>query len=104
MPSAVQFLRIPPNKKPNLANRPSPCQTGNNGVQNSLFRVDPGRYFEGMDLGANLASIQQRMAAACQRARRPADSVTLLPVTKGQGPDVVAEAARLGLNVFGENK
>src|SRR6266568_6233578 len=57
-----------------------------------------------MDLAANLASIQQRIAAACGRAKREAGSVTLLAVTKGQPPEVVAEAARAGLDRFGENK
>ena len=31
-------------------------------------------------------------------------SVTLLPVTKGQPPEVVNEATRLGITLFGENK
>ena len=57
-----------------------------------------------MSLAENLDSIQQRIRAACQRAGRAEDSVTLLAVTKGQPPDVVNEAARLGLTFFGENK
>jgi hypothetical protein len=35
---------------------------------------------------------------------RRVDSVTLLPVSKGQPPDMVRAAAELGLNVFGENR
>jgi len=57
-----------------------------------------------MDLAANLTAVQQRMAAACSRAERELGSVTLLAVTKGQPPEVVAEAARLGLNLFAESK
>jgi len=57
-----------------------------------------------MDLGANLNTIQERIAAACQRAGRSPGSVTLLAVTKTQPPEVVNEAARLGLACFGENK
>jgi pyridoxal phosphate enzyme (YggS family) len=57
-----------------------------------------------MDLAANLAAVQQRIAAACARAGREPGAVTLLAVTKGQGPEVVAEASKAGLNVFGENK
>ena len=57
-----------------------------------------------MDLASNLETIRQRIEAACARAGRPESSVTLLAVTKGQPPDVVSEAAQLGLTVFGENK
>lgn len=57
-----------------------------------------------MDLANNLEQIRQRMAAACARAGRAANSVALLAVTKTHPPEVVAEAARLGLTLFGENK
>ena len=57
-----------------------------------------------MALAENLILIQQKIAAACARVGRDANSVTLLAVTKGQPPEVVNEAARLGLTLFGENK
>ena len=57
-----------------------------------------------MSLAENLDSIQQRIRAACDRAGRDAASVTLLGVTKGQPPEAVTEAGRLGLAFFGENK
>jgi pyridoxal phosphate enzyme (YggS family) len=57
-----------------------------------------------MSLAENLDALQQRIAAACARARRQPASVTLLAVTKSQPPEAVAEAARLGLKVFGESK
>jgi pyridoxal phosphate enzyme (YggS family) len=57
-----------------------------------------------MGLAENLEAIRQRIAAACDRASRAAESVMLLPVTKSQPPDTVTEAAGLGLAVFGENK
>jgi pyridoxal phosphate enzyme (YggS family) len=57
-----------------------------------------------MDLAENLASVRKRIAAACARAKRDPSSVTLLAVTKTQPPEVVSEAARLGLTLFGENK
>src|ERR1043166_1023601 len=57
-----------------------------------------------MDLASNLASIQQRIAAACGRAGRDPASVTLLADTKGQPPDVIAQAAAAGLDRLGENK
>jgi pyridoxal phosphate enzyme (YggS family) len=57
-----------------------------------------------MDLSENVSAVQRRIAAACARAGRARDSVTLVAVTKGQPPEVVTEAARLGLSLFGENK
>ena len=57
-----------------------------------------------MSLAENLNSIQQRIHAACDRAGRNPDSVTLLAVTKGQPPEVVSEAGKLGVTFFGENK
>jgi hypothetical protein len=57
-----------------------------------------------MQIADNLSSIRQRIGAACARAGRATDSVTLLPVTKGQPPEAVRAAAELGLMLFGENK
>jgi len=57
-----------------------------------------------VSVAENLELIQQRIRAACDRAGRDPSSVTLLGVTKGQPPDAVNEAARLGLTSFGENK
>ncbi len=57
-----------------------------------------------MALAENLNLIQQKITAACARAGRDVSSVTLLAVTKGQPPEAVNEAARLGLTLFGENK
>jgi PLP dependent protein len=57
-----------------------------------------------MDLAANIASVQQRIASACERADRQPDSVALLAVSKNHSPEMVSEAAKLGLMLFGENK
>ncbi len=57
-----------------------------------------------MDLATNLAAIQQRIRAACDRAKRDPASVQLVAVTKTHPPESVQEAARLGLTLFGENK
>jgi len=57
-----------------------------------------------MDLEENFNCVQQRIEAACTRAGREPGSVSRVAVTKGQGPEVVSEAARLGLTLFGENK
>lgn len=57
-----------------------------------------------MELAENLETVQRRILAACERAGRAPTSVTLLAVTKGHPPDLVREAAALGLTLFGENK
>src|SRR5438093_5141099 len=57
-----------------------------------------------MDLEENIQSVRQQIEAACARAGREPGEITLVAVTKGQGPEVVSEAARLGLTLFGENK
>src|ERR1051325_6365987 len=57
-----------------------------------------------MGLETNLNSIREKIAAACARAGRDLQSVILLGVTKGQPPEAVNEAVRLGLTLFGENK
>jgi len=57
-----------------------------------------------MGVSDNLLAVQQRIAAACQRVGRDPASVTLLAVSKGRPPEAVEEAARLGLDLFGENK
>jgi hypothetical protein len=57
-----------------------------------------------MEIAANLNAIQQRIETACARAGRAAGAVTLVAVTKSQPPEVVDEAAKLGLRLFGENK
>jgi len=55
-------------------------------------------------LAYNLDSIRQRIFAACDRAGREPNSVTLLAVSKTHPPETVGAAANLGLIFFGENK
>ena len=57
-----------------------------------------------MDLAANLASIQQRIAAACARSGRSAEAVRLVAVTKNHPPETVRAAVALGQTLFGENR
>jgi pyridoxal phosphate enzyme (YggS family) len=57
-----------------------------------------------VNLTDNLAAIQQRIKAACDRADREPNSVTLLAVAKTRPPETVKDAAGLGLILFGENK
>lgn len=51
-----------------------------------------------------LDRIEERISAACARAGRRRDDVTLVAVSKTHPPETVAEAAALGLRIFGENK
>ena len=60
--------------------------------------------FRDMDLAENLKGVQQRITEACGRAGRDPISVKLLAVTKTQLPEVVQQASKLGLALFGENK
>jgi PLP dependent protein len=55
------------------------------------------------NLARRLLEVRERMARAAQAAGRNAQSVTLLAVSKGQPPQVVAAAAELGLRDFGES-
>ncbi len=57
-----------------------------------------------MSIAENIAEVRKRIAAACERAGRSADTVLLLPVSKGHSAEAVEEAARLGFRVFAENK
>ncbi len=55
-------------------------------------------------LAANLARVQERIAAAATRVGRRADEITLVAVTKTHPPEVVAAAWTLGVRHFGENR
>jgi pyridoxal phosphate enzyme (YggS family) len=57
-----------------------------------------------VDFAENLASIQQRIAAACARAGRDVASVKLLAVSKTHPPESIRAAVECGQLLFGENK
>src|SRR5262249_38750547 len=44
------------------------------------------------------------IAKACERSGREPTSVILMAVSKSQPPEVVDQAAKLGMTLFGENK
>jgi PLP dependent protein len=52
----------------------------------------------------NLDSIQQRIRAACARAGRDENAVTLLAVSKTHPPETIRAAVDAGQLLFGENK
>jgi len=51
----------------------------------------------------NLASVRLKMAAACQRACRSLDDVTLIAVSKLQPSGLIEQAYQAGQRDFGEN-
>mgnify|MGYP000667709418 CR=1 FL=1 len=55
-------------------------------------------------IGANLAAVEECIAAACRRAGRARDEVTLVAVTKTRSPDEIVAAYRCGVRHFGENR
>ncbi len=57
-----------------------------------------------MIFSENLSSIRQRIAAACARAGRDENSVTLLAVSKSHPPEAIQAAVDCGQIFFGENK
>ena len=58
----------------------------------------------GDSIPERLARIQARIAAACQRAGRPAESVVLVGASKVQPVSSLVAAWEAGLRVFGENR
>ncbi len=52
----------------------------------------------------NLARVRQRIEAACRRAGRSPDEISLVAVTKNVSTDAIRVAAELGLTDFGENR
>lgn len=57
-----------------------------------------------IDVAANLAAVQERIARACQAAGRDPADVRLLPVSKTHGVEVLEAAYAAGVRLFGENK
>ncbi len=54
-------------------------------------------------ISSNIQQVRARIAQACDGARRPVQSVTLLCVSKTFGPDSVRAAHAAGERCFGEN-
>ena len=55
-------------------------------------------------LGENLERVEAAIAAACRQAGRPRAEVELMAVSKTYPAATVAEAAALGIALFGENR
>ena len=57
-----------------------------------------------MSIERNLAAVRERIEAACARAGRSPDGVTLVGVTKTVPVEAIAEACAAGLRDAGENR
>ncbi len=57
-----------------------------------------------MSIAANIASIQERIAAAARRAGRSPDQIALMAVSKTHSLDRIREAYAAGHRLFGENR
>lgn len=57
-----------------------------------------------MDLASNVAAIQNRITAACERAGRDSRTVQLMAVSKGHPPEAIRAVAETGITLFGESK
>ena len=57
-----------------------------------------------MGIADNLRSVRERVAAACERAGRSPDEITVVGVSKTFPATLVAEACRAGLSDIGENR
>ena len=55
-------------------------------------------------LAENLERLEEEIAAACRKAGRGAEDVELMAVSKTYPAETIAEAAALGLTLFGENR
>lgn len=59
---------------------------------------------DGATLRANLARVQERIAAAAARAGRSPEQITLIAVSKTQPAEAVVAGLQLGICHFGENR
>lgn len=55
-------------------------------------------------IAANLADVERRIAAACERSGRPRSEVRLIAVSKTFGADAITSAIECGVTDLGENR
>ena len=56
------------------------------------------------NLAENLARLEDQISAACRAAGRPRSSVELMAVSKTYPAETIADAAQLGMRLYGENR
>ena len=64
----------------------------------------PIKIKDGMTFRERLASIEDRIVAACRRADRERSGIKLMAVSKGHPASAICEAFTAGLTLFGENR
>jgi len=52
----------------------------------------------------NLKQIRRQIRKACQKSKRNPEEVKLEVVTKGASPEIIGQLAKLGFELFGENR
>ena len=57
-----------------------------------------------VNVAENLAAVEARIKAACTRVGRDPSEVRLVPVSKNQSMELIAEAYEAGIRIFGENR
>jgi pyridoxal phosphate enzyme (YggS family) len=57
-----------------------------------------------LDIAENIATVQERIASACERAGRDPNEITLVAVSKKKPAEHILEAINAGLREFGENR
>ena len=57
-----------------------------------------------VNVAENLAAVEARIKAACTRVGRDPSEVRLVPVSKNQSMELIAEAYEAGIRMFGENR
>jgi pyridoxal phosphate enzyme (YggS family) len=56
------------------------------------------------EIQAQVAAVEARISAACQRAGRPREAVTMIAISKTKPVEAILEAAAAGVRHFGENR
>jgi pyridoxal phosphate enzyme (YggS family) len=69
-----------------------------------LFLVPCSWFHTNVSIAESLARVRERIAAACERAGRSPDEVTLVGVSKGFPAEAVAGAFDAGVQDMGENR
>ena len=57
-----------------------------------------------VNVAENLAAVEARIKAACTRVGRDPSEIRLVPVSKNQSMELIAEAYDSGIRIFGENR
>jgi pyridoxal phosphate enzyme (YggS family) len=88
-----------------VGEQPQVRQVPSTGLRTGLARAHPLAIARRMESAATLlAAVEERIARACQVARRPRGEVTLVAVSKTQPGEAIVPLIEAGQRVFGENR